>query len=175
MLVTYEDLETILRREFTDDELDAVDLIITLMQSEVTEIAGRPLEPTVIVAERVEPNADGYAFLRNTPVTAITAVRYPGNSTPFTTLPTIEPGGVYFGLASGPLEVDYTAGLAATEAAGLRSVIIARLLRILAKVTDDAIGVRTLTQEGYTAAYLEEGFTEQELAIIGKRHRRVVA
>lgn len=175
MLVTYEDLETILRREFTDEEIEAVELIITLVEGEVTELAGRPITPTVITAEQVTPGSDGYAFLRNTPVTTITEVRYPGNSTPFTTLPVIEAGAVYFGLASGPLEVDYTAGLKPTEAVGLRSVIIARLIRILAKVTDDALGVRTLTQEGYTAAYLDEGFTEQELAIIGKRRRFVVA
>jgi hypothetical protein len=42
------------------------------------------------------------------------------------------------------------------------------------KLADNAYGVGQLTQEGYNAPFLDEGWTAQELENIDRRRHRVV-
>lgn len=176
-LVTTDDLAVMLKRDLTDAEEDGAALVIALMTAELEEICNRPLEPRVITGELVTVGFSGQAFLKVSPVISVSGVTYsdpPG--APYTGSYALTAGVLTFSPTTIPFDVlvDYSGGLSPPQNAGLRSLLLGRLTRIMAKVHDDALGVGSLTQEGYNAAYLAEGWTEQELAIAQRRRRRVV-
>lgn len=62
--------------------------------------------------------------------------------------------------------VVYTAGYDEKVLARIRPVVKRRAVRLVNKVSDEAIGTDRVTLEGYNSSWLAEGFTEQEEAII---------
>lgn len=175
-LVDTDDLALLLKRDLTDEESDAATLIVELMTAELEEFCGRPISPRTIIGERASIGPTGQVFLKATPVISIDAVTYAGSSTPYSGAYGLSSSFLTFSPNSIPTDVtvSYTAGLEPPANAGLRSIMLGRLSRIAAKVHDDALGVSSLSQEGYNAAYLAEGWTEQELKIAERRRRRVV-
>lgn len=175
-LVTLDDIENLTKRNLTAEEEAAVVLLIEMLQGELEDHCNRPVSARVITDEPVTIRSDGRVFLRYSPVISVEAVNYRSPVSAYTGTYTLVPGGLDFGLSTGTVDltVSYTAGLAEPDNQGLKSILLARLSRIMAKVHDDALGVSSLAQEGYNAAYLEEGWTEQELKVADRRRRRTV-
>lgn len=174
-LLTTDDLALAWQRDLTEQEQDAATLFIDLLVGELETYCNRPLLPRAIVGEQVTISTIGRVFPHHTPVVSIQQVR------DATTLETLASTGyqlagsyIQFVGWGGEYLLDYTAGLVSPQNKALKHIVLSRLTRVMAKIHDDALGVSTLTQEGYTAAYLEEGWTEQELKIADRRRRRVV-
>jgi hypothetical protein len=196
-LVWTDDIEELLQRSLTVTEETAAEALIRKYAAELESICNRPLTPRVILDEQAVVDATGFTRLRNTPVVSVTQIRFDG--APWTGTWQKAPGGLQLdglagfspsftaGFASGfsagfsagsvadlRVAVDYSAGLEEPANGVIRSLLIDRVIRTLAKITDDALGVSALTQEGYNAPFLAEGWTEQELALAQRARRRVV-
>lgn len=194
-LCTTDDVAALLRRSLTTAEEEGLELLIPLIQGEMEMVANRPLSPVVIVGEVARQVGD-HVFLNKTPVVSVQAVRGLGSTTTVGGFD-VRPWGLLFSGTSATadafapaewasvtaenadreFEVDYTAGVGTTDwrYQGARSLLLSRLIRISNKATDDALGVSQLTQEGYTAAYLTEGWTDQEMATLKRLKKRTVA
>ena len=175
-LVTINDLET-LARTLSAQEQAAAQLLIDTIEGELELFLHRPLTARAITGERATIGPSGHVFLRHTPVISIQSVNYGTSpSTAYTGAYSFAPGGLVFAPSPVPTEVlvSYTAGLTDPDNRGLKSVVLSRLSRIMAKVHDDALGVSSLTQEGYNAAFLQEGWTEQEMKLAERYRRRIV-
>lgn len=180
MLCNARDVAEVWGREFTDsEEEEMVDSLIAHLQGELELYCNRPLGSRTVVDELVTVTA-GRAFFGRTPVQTVTEVRYADTLTEVpSTYYEVRTGGVDF-FSPNPLpydvRVDYVAGLPTTDwrYQGARSVLLSRVLRVAAKAKDDALGVSSLTQEGYSAAYLAEGWTDQELKLADRLRVRTV-
>lgn len=173
-LVTPEVIASLTKRSFTDTDRDAVEQIIEMIEGELRSYVNRPLTPTAFLAEKITLE-DGFLATLNTPVLSVQALRLSSTGSAYTGSYTITSGGLRISdeTGTGPdYEVDYTAGVWPDQSGVLKSLVASRVTRVLAKVQDDATGVRTLTQEGYTAAYLDEGWTDQELKLADRLRRR---
>ena len=190
-LVSPDEVSTLLQRTFSDDEESAVELILQLMQGELELMCGRPLTPkpfTEIVAVR-----DSQVFLSKTPVQSVVQIRRVDGTILDPTTSSVRNWGVLLtteastgGWSPMPpmtssaggyeVEVTYTGGLPKTDwrYQGARSLLMGRVSRVVNKVHDDAVGTDQVSQEGYTAAYMKEGWTDQEVARAGRLKRRVV-
>lgn len=117
----------------------------------------------------------GIVWPRRSPVVSLTAIRdADGNVVSGVGLTAA--GGIDVGTsgAGGTYYLDYTAGLSVEVAKPVRSILLARAARMAVKMADLAYGVSGLTQEGYSAPFLDEGWTEQELLNVDRRRKRVV-
>lgn len=196
MLCSTADVSTLLQRSFTPSEDAAVALILDLMQGELEMITNRPLGPKVITGEIARRVGD-QVFLNKTPVISVQSVTSVGSSTLVdATTYKVRPWGLLMGGSAlddafAPLEwesqgleyqdaeykVNYTAGLSTADwrYQGAKSLLMSRAIRVINKAADDAIGVDRLTQEGYAASYMAEGWTEQELKTAKRLKKRTVA
>lgn len=176
LLTTATEIASLTKHTFDAAEIVAVNLVIDLAEGELRGHVNRPLVPTAVVGERATADDEGTMYLRRSPIVSVQAIRYAGTTNPFTGAYEIVPGGLSLsGMATGSYDVDYTAGVRPEDSGALKAAVVGRVTRIVAKVHDDATGVSSLTQEGYNAAYLEEGFTEQELLLAGRQRRRTLA
>lgn len=176
-LATLADVKTLTQVAFSAEEDAAVQLILDLMEADLEQYCNRPLTVKSFTSEAATIRDDGVVFLNRHPVVSVSQVRY--DTTPptaFTGTYRVQNGLLTFNAASATtaILVDYTAGLADPVNRAAKSILLARMSRIVSKVHDDALGVSALTQEGYNAAYLEEGWTDQELKIADRNRRRVV-
>ena len=178
-LTTVEDVIPLLKRLPTDTTVDAIETLIPMLEAELASRLNRHFGDKVVVGE-IAKVIDGWAVLRHSPVQSVQQVRYlaPSNAV-FTGTRVVLDGRVYFeGLvgAYDEFAFDYTAGVDENDSRRhvIKSLVVQRLLRILAKIEDDALGVGNQTQEGYNAAYLSEGWNADEVKTMQRLRKMVI-
>lgn len=181
VLVTAEEVAQAAEVDLSVDQLEALRGLVNEFTAELEERLNRPLLVRSFTNEPIilPPGSDSL-WLRHAPVREVLAVRTSAGT--YTGTWTVRPGRIQLAgglspLTIGPGEtfyVDYRAGLDSSETRAAKSVIKERAMRMAVKMADQAIGVRDLTQEGYSAPFLEEGWTEQELENVSRLRRRVV-
>lgn len=194
-IVTPDEVSILVQRQFSAAEEEAVNLVLRMMEGELELLCNRPLAPRTFT--EITKVVEGEAFLSKTPVASVTTVAHVPDGT------LIEPSKYSvrsWGLlmaaedpsTSGawaptpvPLDLDrlgweikvtYTGGLPSADwrYQGARSLLLSRTARIANKVHDDAVGTDSVNQEGYSAKYMEEGWTDQELARANRLKRRTL-
>jgi hypothetical protein len=152
--------------------------------AELEERLNRPLTQKVVTGERVRADSSGNLWTKWAPIISITGIRLADTGSSQISGSFVQYGGAISSGSGGvgamsytpgtEYLVDYTAGLSEDAARPARSILKARGARLAVKMADDAYGVSSLSQEGYSAPYLDEGWTEQELLNVDRRRRRVV-
>jgi hypothetical protein len=180
-LVTVDDVLALAGVTLSDAKKEALADQLADWTAELEERLNRPLTQKVVTGERIRADSSGMLWTKWSPIISITGVRVADTGISAAYGSFIQHGGAVSagegaGAYYGGTEylVDYTAGLSEDAARPARSILKARGARLAVKMADDAYGVSSLTQEGYSAPYLDEGWTEQELANVDRRRRRVV-
>lgn len=193
MIVTYPEVEVLLGRTFSETQAAAVSALLDDLEGRLRGHLGRPLETETSIVETVrapDRRNPRRLFLKKTPVQSVESVTVDGvavDSDDYLVrtwgLDQFQPLAVGAGLKPEPvIVVTYTAGLTgedpdSDEGKLLRGVIRSAAARIANQITDDALGTTNLSQEGYSATYLDAsgGFTEEELRRASSLRRRRVS
>lgn len=177
VLVTVAEVMALANVTLSAPQQTAMTTLLADWTAELEERLNRPLTVRRFVGEQLRICANGLGWTRHNPIVSIDALRDPDGVVQVAGQYTLaSSGGIDLGTDAAMLTyvVDYTAGCDAAYAQPARSVLLARAARMAIKMAEDAYGVSALTQEGYNAPYLAEGWTEQELQNIDRRRRRVV-
>jgi len=186
-VASYTDIETYTGRIFSADEITAASAIIDWVTEDLELYLGRTIESATHTAEtqllftRGSPRA--YIPLDYTPVTSITSVSIDGSALTDSQF-SVERSGVELltvnfpePLTGDPPEatITYVAGLGEPAVTKLKSLVIRRVGRIMARRKDDMLGVDDALVEGYRAAYMTDEMTEQEMKMSRRWKRRMMS
>lgn len=160
----------------TDPQKATMTTLLEDWTAELEERLNRKFTSTTVTNEAVRVTDNGYIWPRVRPVVSIVQLRgaEDGAVQPGVTLDAA--GGILMGsdMAGNAYLLDYTGGVDVATARPVRSILLARAARAAVKMHDNGWGVTQLSQEGYSAPYEPPGWTEQELANVDRRRKRVV-
>jgi hypothetical protein len=186
-ILNYADLARFMNREFNEGQQAAASTIIQALESELSVLLNRPLQPIRVTDEKhFLESAQKQIFLRKGPVREVIQFRIgqiPTNSTMFEQNLndyTITPWGIDNILISGIgyiAYVTYNAGLLDADVQALERVVLFASAREMSKVLIDAQGLGRLDVEG-TKYFFEAngagGFTTAEMKSVERYKRRVI-
>jgi hypothetical protein len=183
-ILNYSDLARFMNRTFSDGEAQAAATIINALESEISGMLNRPIQPIRIIEERhVLQPGQRQIFLRKAPVRSIVAFTIGmENQMVAQNIPDydIYPWGIDNLYVSGMgyiAKITYDAGMLDTDSASLERVILFAAAREMSKVLIDAQGLDRLKVEG-TEYFFEHagagGFTDAEMKSLQRYKRRVI-
>jgi hypothetical protein len=158
----------------TDEQREVAEVLLPRFQAEAETLMRRPC--VVAVTEEVVDEVLG------------TDMVVPTRHRPVVSLDATDPDDFPLSIVSGLLRytngsippvpfsatVDYHARLPGEQLAAVVGVIYDRTKRALVKEIDQAQGTDSIEEEGYNASYIDEGFTEAELEVLGRLRKRVM-
>ena len=187
-ILNYADLARAMNKTFTAGEQAAASTILAGLESEISYLLNRPLNPVRITDEKhmLEPG-QRQLFLRKAPVRSVISFSIGLIDNAYATYTTqniydfdVYPWGIDNVLIAGlgyQALVTYNAGMLDADASALERVILSAATREMSKVLIDAQGMERLKVEG-TEYFFEPtpggGFTDQEVKNILRYKRRVI-
>lgn len=188
-LTTIGDVQFYLGHDLSDRELIGASFVfIPNVEAEAALAMNRPIDVETVVEEHVITEPLDQLHLRRGSVIEIDSVSL--NGVAFATAdwyahPSYAAVGFNAPILLAPLvspyvlSVTYRAGailgLEAEQLRSARSVIAARVARMVNKmIDDDAAGVETITVEGYTVRYTPDGWTSHEADVLLNLRRRTI-
>lgn len=183
-ILTPQDLETFMGKEFTDAQEDAAVTILAILEAELEYFLHRPLGAKVFAEERHQliPN-QRQIFLRNAPVRDVISIHVgmPGREVEQRVSDfDIFPWGIdnvrIAGTGNQAL-VTYSAGMTDVDTVALERVLYTASAREMGKYLIDAQGLARLKVEGTDYVFPiagEGGFTDAELNSVRRFKRRVI-
>lgn len=176
----------VLRRDPSEKDVALISELIVDVVAEVETHLRRTLEDgarTETVSVPADPEIDGRVFvpLTYTPVNSISSVTVNGTAQAATAFLRERSGVVLLTYpvtnTANELEVavTYDGGLGAKAVAALRPMIKRRVVRLMNKIEDEAIGTQSTNVEGYSVKYDTEGFTPDEEKLMAPFRRKVNA
>lgn len=173
MVVTIDTFDAATLVNLTDEQRAVAAILLPRFQAEAETWMRRPC--SVAVTGEVVDEVLGYGVVptRYRPVVRIDAV---------------DPPDVVMRIVSGLLRldstvtppvpflatVDYGASLPNEQLDAVAGIIHNRTLRALVKEIDQAQGTTTVDEEGYSANYMDEGFTDAEKEVLGRMRKTVM-
>lgn len=164
--------------DLDDDTRRIVGPWLSAYSGELEAMAARPLA-VVVADETCQVLSTGLVVTRHRPVTAVGSVRIIGLNNPTTDLSSgniriIDPVPPIWQTPTSAV-VSYTARFDEATIAAARNIVIERVRRRMVKEIDDTVGAENTSEEGYSANYMPEGWTEGERLVIEGLRRRVNA
>lgn len=183
-LVTANDIQTYLGRDLSDVETIAASAVfIPTVEGEASVAVNRPIEAAQFVEEQLVEYDQTSVRLRRSPVVSVVSVVVEGSTVAAADY-IVRSWGLDFTTLVGTtlpiaMTITYTAGLDdvldAPALQALRGVVMGRVARMVNKiVNDDSAGVASITVEGYTVRYMDDGWTEHEADVLASMRRRTV-
>ena len=187
-ILNYADLARAMNKEFSAGEQAAAATILANLESELSYLLNRPLQPLRVNDEKhmLEPG-QRQLFLRKAPVRSVIAfsIGLIDSASATYTAQNVYDFDVYpWGIDNIRIAgtgyqalVTYNAGLTDIDSAALERVILSAAIREMSKVLVDAQGMERLKVEG-TEYFFEPtpggGFTDGEIKNIQRFKRRVI-
>lgn len=176
-IASFADIEAQTTQDFSANQLVLGQNLLDRYQKEIETLLRRPL--SVIVTEEPirrsgAPGDPSLVVTRYRPVVSISAI-YPTDMTYV-----ITNGIVYldynlmYPLLDSTETISYRARIPEYEIDAIRSLMVDRAIRVMAKEEDDARGATSIGEAGYTANYLDEGWTEVERATLPPKKRIIL-
>lgn len=184
MIISESDLVVYMQRPLTTGESTAASAVIEMVQAELEHSV---LQRSLVVAEHTEtlygtPDREGVLTLHptHTPLLSVSAVTVEGAAVASGSWSLERSRVLVYGVVlpltgQAAAEVTYTAGLGEPALTACRRVLLGCVARVLEKGSSDELGLDSVSVEGYSAVWMSEGFTDEEIRRVSRWRRRVTS